>query len=157
MGIWMAWAAWKLHVSASEIAAIGGNGVEFGLRRRGETRWATVPSAPPTGIRFNPQLPVPTLGAIGDSALVDICGYGGQALSHAPTLTAEWAHLLPPDAQSRGSAIVHPVQGVVDPEAVRATGITPIINLAILDERGSAAPIGRGFYIVPLTLFETGE
>ncbi|MFX8581883.1 DUF1116 domain-containing protein, partial [Acinetobacter baumannii] len=37
LGIWMAWAAWKLHTSASEIAAIGGNGIEFGLRRRGET------------------------------------------------------------------------------------------------------------------------
>lgn len=157
LGIWMAWAAWKLHVSANEIAAIGGNGIEFGLRRRGETRWATVPCAPPTGPRFNPQQQAPALGAIGDSALVDICGFGGQALSHAPVLTAEWEQLLPLDAKSRSSAIVHPERGTVDADAVRATGVSPIINLAILDERGSAAPIGRGFYIVPLTLFETGE
>lgn len=157
LGVWMAWAAWKLHVSANEIASIGGNGVEFGLRRRGETHWMTAPCGPPTGPRFNPQQSAPALGAIGDSALVDICGFGGQALSHAPTLAAEWAHLLPPGAQSRASAIVHPELGTVDPDAVRATGVTPIINLAILDERGSAAPIGRGFYIVPPTLFGTGD
>lgn len=157
LGIWMAWAAWKLHTSASEIVAIGGNGIEFGLRRRGETRWATVPCAPPTGIRFNPQQTAPALGAIGDSALVDVCGFGGQALNHAPVLTAEWADLLPPDAQSRSSAITHRDRGVVDAEAVRATGIMPMINLAILDERGAAAPIGRGFYIVPPTLFAIGD
>lgn len=157
LGVWMAWAGWTLRVSANEIAAIGGNGIDFGLRRRGATRWAAMPCASPTGNRFNPQQQAPALGAIGDSALVDTSGFGGQALNHAPTLTAEWAHLLPPDAQSRASAILHPEWGTVDAEAVRATGVTPIINLAILDERGSAAPIGRGFYIVPLMLFETGE
>lgn len=157
LGIWMAWAAWKLHTSASEIVAIGGNGIEFGLRWRGETHWAAVPCAPPTGIRFNPQQTAPALGAIGDSALVDVCGFGGQALGSAPTLTAEWADLLPADAQSRGSAIIHRDRGVIDPDAVRATGVMPIINLAILDERGAAGPIGRGFYIVPPTLFGTGD
>lgn len=157
LGIWMAWAAWKLQASASEIVAIGGNGIEFGLRRRGTTRWATVPCAPPTGIRFNSQQEAPALGAIGDSALVDVCGFGGQALNHAPMLAAEWAHLLPPDAQTRGCAIIHRDRGVIDLEAVRATGVMPIINLAILDERGAAAPIGRGFYIVPPTLFGTGD
>lgn len=157
LGIWMAWAAWKLDTSASEIVAIGGNGIEFGLRRRGEARWATVSCAPPTGIRFNAQQVVPALGAIGDSALVDVCGFGGQALNHAPTLAAEWAGLLPPDALSRGNAIIHLDRGVIDPEAVRATGVMPIINLAILDERGAAAPIGRGFYIVPPTLFGIGD
>ncbi len=156
LGIWMAWAAWKLHTSASEVVAIGGNGIEFGLRRRGETHWVTVPSTPPTGIRFDPQHAAPPLGAIGDSALVDVCGFGGQALNHAPALTSEWAHLLPLDAQSRGCAIIHRDRGVIDTDAVRATGVTPIINLAILDERGAAAPIGRGFYIVPRSLFGIG-
>ncbi len=157
LGIWMAWAAWKLHTSASEIVAIGGNGIEFGLRRHGETSWSTVSCAPPTGIRFNPQQTAPALGAIGDSALVDVCGFGGQALSHAPVLAAEWAHLLPPDAQSRASVIINGGRRVIDTDVVRATGVTPIINLAILDERGAAAPIGRGFYIVPPSLFGTGD
>lgn len=157
LGIWMAWASWKLEVSRSAIAAIGGNGLDFGLRWRGRGEWNAVPATPSTGKLFAPDKAGQALGAIGDSAVVDACGFGGQALRHAPVLAEEWAASLPAGALERASLVLDPASGVVDPERVRAHGVVPLINLAILDRDGAAAPIGRGFYCPPLTLFERGE
>jgi hypothetical protein len=45
----------------------------------------------------------------------------------------------------------------VDVSRVIETGTGPIINLAIVDREGAAAPIGRGIYLVPAGLFKTGN
>lgn len=157
LGIWMAWAGWKLRTSHATIGAIGGNGIEFGWRRANETTWRTTPAPPPNGKYFQPDRAANALGAIGDSAIVDICGFGGQSIGHAPLLLAEWSHALPRDVEERRTRIVDPATGIVDPALIRSTGISPIINLAILDKDGAASPIGRGCYIPALTLFATGE
>lgn len=157
LGIWMAWAGWKLRACNAGIGAIGGNGLEFGWRPHNQSVWRTTPAVPPVGKYFQPDRAANALGAIGDSAIVDICGFGGQALSSAPVLLQEWAHALPSDLQARRKRIVDPDSGIVDVAAIRATGVGPIINLAILDKDGAGSPIGRGFYVAPNTLFETGE
>ena len=157
LGVWMAWAAWKLHASASPIAAIGGNGLEFGWRPRGADAWRTIEATPPRGKFFQPGRADHALGAIGDSAVVDICGFGGQALSAAPMLREEWADVLPPDLAERRARIVAAATGIVDPARVVATGTGPIINLAILDRDGAGAPIGRGIFQPPPALFTTGD
>jgi hypothetical protein len=157
LSIWMAWCAWKIRSSGSPIAAIGGNGIEFGLRVRGEQTWKTVPATAPTGTLFQPERAAQALGAIGDSALVDACGFGGQALRHAPTLAEEWRAVLPADALTRPERILDPVLGIVDPALVRASNTVPIINLAILDRAGAGSPIGRGVYYPPISLFDTGD
>jgi hypothetical protein len=157
LGLWMAWCAWKIHSSGSRIAAIGGNGIEFGLRFRGEQAWKTVPATAPAGTLFQPERASQALGAIGDSALVDVCGFGGQALRHAPTLAEEWRAILPVDALARPTRFLDPVLGIVDPALVRASNTVPIINLAILDRAGAGSPIGRGIYYPPISLFDTGD
>ena len=128
-----------------------------GWRPHNQSEWRTTPAVPPVGKYFQPDRAANALGAIGDSAIVDISGFGGQALSSAPVLLQEWAHALPSDLQARRKRIVDPNSGIVDVAAIRATGVGPIINLAILDKDGAGSPIGRGFYVAPNTLFETGE
>lgn len=157
LGVFMAWAAWKLHTSAAPIAAIGGNGLQFGWRPRDAAAWRTLDAAPPQGKYFQPDRADHALGAIGDSAVVDICGFGGQALQAAKVLREEWAHVLPPDLAARRERIIAAATGIVDPARVVATGTGPIINLAILDRHGAGAPIGRGIFIAPPALFTTGD
>lgn len=155
--LWMAWSLWTVKASGGEIAAIGGNGDEFGVRLRTDGRWKTAPAQVPIGHYFKPEMQHLALGAIGDSALVDICGYGGQALAHAPVLMKEWAARLPADALSRPARIVDPVLGMVQRERVVATETAPTIHLAILNTQGAGAPIGRGFYHPPISLFQHGD
>jgi hypothetical protein len=151
--ILMAAAAAALKASECAIAAIGGNGVDFGVRRRERRDWQQMPAEAPRGPRFAGAESYTALGAIGDSAVIDFCGLGGQALAVAPALASEWAALLPPDALSRRERLIDPRYGIVDPERVAQTELAPIINLAVLDREGSAGLIGRGFYCPPVRLF----
>lgn len=157
LGLWMAWSAWKVRVSGGAITAIGGNGNEFGWRFRNELHWRVVRAETPVGFYFQPEKTHLSLGAIGDSALIDICGFGGQAIAHAPILLKEWASALPPDVLSLRMRIVDPVSGLVDLERVRSSGTAPLIHLAILNRAGDGAPLGRGFYRPPIGLFQQGD
>ncbi|MDB5875954.1 MAG: hypothetical protein JWQ07_5396 [Ramlibacter sp.] len=157
LGIWMAWAGWKLRSSGSLIEAIGGNGLDFGWRPRGAKAWLTVPAPSPSGSIFKKDRVEFCLGAIGDSALIDICGLGGQSLRFAPNLIKEWADVLPDDVRTRHQRILDVDTGIVDVSQVIEMDTGPIINLAIVDREGAAAPIGRGVYVVPPGLFKTGS
>lgn len=157
LGIWMAWAGWKLRQSESTIEAIGGNGIDFGWRPRGSQSWRTVFAPVPSGAFFKKERAEFGLGAIGDSAVVDICGLGGQSLRFAPNLIEEWRHALPDDVRTRREHIIDPQSGIVDPARVRECGTGPIVNLAIVDRDGGGFPIGRGAYVVPPELFATGD
>jgi hypothetical protein len=116
-----------------------------------------VPAPVPTGSIFKKERAAFGLGAIGDSAIVDICGLGGQSLSFAPNLMDEWRHVLPDDVATRRDRITDPQAGIVDPARVTASRTGPIVNLAIVDRDGGGFPIGRGIYIVPPELFATGD
>jgi Protein of unknown function (DUF1116) len=149
----MAAACAALRSRRCGIEAIGGNGVEFGVRRRGEGAWHRVPGRAPSGPRFEGTATAIALAAIGDSAVIDFCGLGGQALSIAPALVTEWAGYLPADALLRRQSVIDPDTGIVDAGCVAGSGIAPLINLGILDRDGAAGLIGRGFYIPPIELF----
>jgi hypothetical protein len=149
--ILMAAAAAAMRSRSAAVEAIGGNGVDFGVRHRAEAHWRHVPADAPRGVHFQSGEASTPLAAIGDSAVVDFCGLGGQALGAAPLLAAEWQALLPQDALSRRQAIIDPQSGIVDAARVARSAQAPLINLAILD-RGGAGLIGRGFYIPPLSV-----
>jgi hypothetical protein len=152
----MAAAAAALRSSGCPIVAIGGNGVDFGIRRRGAASWSQAPAEAPRGPRLPGAEGHTALGAIGDSAVIDFCGLGGQALAAAPALAAEWAAQLPPDALSRRHELIDPRSGVVDPVRVVRSALAPLINLAVLDCAGVAGLIGRGVYCPPVSLFASG-
>ncbi len=150
----MAASAWLLR--DAPIEAAGGNGVDFGLRRRGATQWRTAPAVPPRGTLLAGADENNALGAIGDSAVIDVCGLGGQALAAAPALQQEWADSLPDYAGERRD-LFDPDTGTLDPARVLADGRPPIINLAILGRDEASGLIGRGFYPPPLSLFDLQE
>jgi hypothetical protein len=148
----MAAACAALRSRRCGIEAIGGNGCEFGVRRRDERGWRQLPAEAPRGLRFQGADAAIPLAAIGDSAAIDFCGLGGQALSAAPVLATEWSAVLPGDAMMRRQSLIDPATGIVDAARVEHTGLGPLINLAIIDRNG-AGLIGRGFYSPPAGLF----
>jgi hypothetical protein len=153
--VMMAAACWALHKHAAPILMAGGNGIEFGLRLRDTDAWRGTPATAPTGTRFPAHPAATVLGAIGDSAVLDFCGLGGQALSFAPALLEEWKEILPFDAARRRLSITDDKSGAIDPRQVHASGLAPIVHLAMLDRGGSGSLLGRGFYIPPVDLFNT--
>ena len=154
--ILMAAAAAALDHHGASLAAVGGNGCDFGVRHRGATAWRQAAAVPPLGTRFPGEDKTAALGAIGDSAVIDCCGLGGQALSAAPLLMTEWRETLPGDALTRCDAILDPVIGIVEARRVVTLGRGPLVNLAILDAAGVTGLIGRGVYEAPPALFVTG-
>ncbi|MFP1681698.1 DUF1116 domain-containing protein [Alloalcanivorax sp. C16-1] len=150
----MAASAWLLR--AAPIRAVGGNGVDFGVCPRGSSQWRTVPAAPPRGTLLPGANSNSALGAIGDSAVIDACGLGGQALSASPALLAEWADSLPGYAGERRD-LFDADTGTLDPARLLADGRPPIINLAILGRDEASGLLGRGFYQPPLSLFDFPE
>jgi hypothetical protein len=151
----MAAAAAALRTRRSAVEAIGGNGVDFGVRRRGSPGWRQLPAQAPRGVRLPGSETSVALGAIGDSAVIDFCGLGGQALSAAPQLAAEWSDVLPADALARRGQLIDPRTGLVDPDRITRGALAPLINLAIIDRDGQAGLIGRGVYAPPVGLFIT--
>ena len=149
----MAAAAASLRVHRCEIVAIGGNGVDFGVRYFDEATWRQAPAEAPRGTRLAGTDALAPLPAIGDSGVIDFCGLGGQALAQAPTLAQEWRDLLPADALTRRQDLVDPQSGIVSPRRITNTSLAPLIHLAILDRDGAAGLIGRGFYCPPVDLF----
>lgn len=154
----MAAAGWLLAGGEGEpvrgrIAGAGGNGVRFGLRVHGRDGWTSVPAQPPVGGRLPGREDATALGAIGDSAVIDFCGLGGQAMHLAPALAAEWAEWMIGDPLTRRKAVVDPGSGCVDLARLIASGTVPQVNLAILDRDGTCGLLGRGFSLPERALF----
>jgi hypothetical protein len=151
--ILMAAACWRLRRQHTGIAAVGGNGSRFGVRLHGEAHWRCGPAQAPAGTRLAGRESTPALGAIGDSAVIDFCGLGGQALACAPALREEWRALLPADLRAARDAVIDPATGLVDPARLVDGRVMPLVNLALLDRDGQHGLIGRGFYRPEPALF----
>ena len=154
LAVLMAAAMAALRNSLCRIEAIGGNGSDFGIRWRGNPVWRQTPAQPPLGSHRAGLEAVVPLPAIGDSAVIDFCGLGGQALSAAPLLAAELASALPAGALARSRDLIDPNSGIVDPARIVSGAFAPLINLAILDRDGCEGLIGRGMYSPPVSLFD---
>lgn len=149
----MAAACWRLRHATHGLAAVGGNGIDFGLRMHGDSRWYRRPATSPMGTRMPGHADTEALGAIGDSAVIDFCGLGGQALAAAPVLQDEWRSVLPGALAAQRAAVVDPATGLIDIARVAASGVAPRVDLAILDRQGTHGLIGRGVYQPDVALF----
>ena len=94
LNLWMA--AVKCIAAAGEgeessiITALGGNGVEVGLKLGGlGNRWFVAAAEPPSGGLMPGHREDDRLGAIGDSALVDALGFGAMTSVSLPRQRCE--------------------------------------------------------------------
>jgi len=166
--IWMA--ACKCMLRAAEgvpgstmVTAMGGNGRLFGLQLAGRPQeWVTVRAASPEGPRLDPSLRATASGALGDSAVVDATGFGGQAMSLSPDVMALLGEFVPrgigdlPDLLLLGEHPAFAEMGIrvgLDAARVAETGTPPVVTLSMIDASGRSGLIGRGTYRPPVELF----
>jgi hypothetical protein len=145
--------------ASSVITALGGNGVEVGLKLGGVAdRWVVADAAPPSGSLLPGYQESDRLGAIGDSALVDALGFGAMTSVSLPAAAAtsedakseDLGSLLPLRHRSFSRTGIHigmPARTIVE------LGSRPEIVLGILDRSGKGGRIGGGIYRAPLELF----
>lgn len=158
LNLWMA--AVKCIATAGEgdgssvITALGGNGIEVGLKLGGRSGdWIVAPATPPAGSLLPGYGDDDRLGAIGDSALVDAMGFGAMAevsLLRAAPASAGRAGLLPMRHDGFERSRIHigmPARAIIAEQAA------PDIVLGILDRNGRGGRIGGGIYRPPLDLF----
>jgi len=147
----------------SLVTRAGGNGERFGLCLAGAPgRWASVRALPPAG----PRLPTAAsgtaiCGAIGDSAVIDLLGFGAQRLAQAPEPLAALADVLPAGFEQLAERLMltaHPafarLRVGLDARRVIDEAASPLVGLAMLAADGRGGLVGGGLYRPPLTLFD---
>lgn len=133
------------------VVAAGGNGAQLGWKIAGDPqRWHAIAGQPPAGPRFANAGDKCFLPAIGDSAVIDACGFGAAALRHAPEMIAavrghvdgRW---FTPTASEAfiGTHPAFPSDLKLGLDVARPAPLRGIM-LAALDADGEAGLIGRG-------------
>lgn len=154
------------------VTAMARNGVEIGIRVSGlGDRWFTAPAAEVEGLYFSGYTPADANKDIGDSAIMETGGVGGMAIAAAPAIVrflgagryadalgytasmyeicaGESEQYTIPNLDFRGSPIG------IDIARVVSTGITPIINTAIVSKEAGVGMVGAGVSRAPMPMFE---
>lgn len=170
--LWMAASALLLRAAEGGslptlVTRAGGNGEVFGIALAGRPQqWFSCPADAPSGQRL-PHLAadIAITGAVGDSAVIDLLGLGGQRLALAPeplavfqpTLAGQGADVLLARARSLLQA-PQPLLADAWPLGIDAAQVVqlqtaPLVMLAMLAADGSTGFAGRGVYTPPLALF----
>ena len=168
LNFWMATArcvlAGAVGVAGSGlITAFGGNGARFGLQVSGlPGRWFTVAATPPVGNVREPYTLDSCTGAYGDSALAEGFGLGAMAQSYCPDMQALHKDFTPDDMSELPGKLLmaeHPgfpksrARVGLSARAVAETGVTPIIELGLVDKLGVDGGLGAGLYRPPAAPF----
>jgi hypothetical protein len=167
LNLWMAackcmFAAAVGIFGSSAVTAAGGNGATSGIQVAGTPgRWYTAPAAVPNG-DLGDMPDDRALGAIGDSAIVDVAGFGAMAMSYAPAQQEGLGGYMPDNGLSLPELLfrrVHPGFGDLGFRTglcacdVVASGRSPVISLGVLDVQGTAGRLGGGIYQTPMEPF----
>lgn len=145
------------------VTAFGGNGARFGLQVAGlPGRWFTAAATPPRGKIRAPHTPETCTGAYGDSALAEALGLGAMAQSYCPDMQALHADFAPGDLFELPAKLLlapHPrlpksgARVGLSARAVVEAGVTPVVELGIVDAAGTDGGLGAGLYRPPLAPF----
>lgn len=168
LNVWMAMcgllgAAAEGEAGATLVTRAGGNGRHFGYQLAGQPgRWITSP-APVIRGKVEPVYSGRSAcPALGDSALVDFMGLGGQALDAVPQLRDALADLLPADAATRpaklltGRLELFDRAAVTDAQRAITADTGPMVLLGMIDSLGQAGRIGGGCATVASSAFSDG-
>ncbi len=168
LNLWMAASRCMLSAAAgaadsSVVTAAGGNGLDFGIQLADKPgRWFTTAARAPVVPDASDATARASLGAIGDSAIVDLLGLGAMTTrTSGPQQAAPFAGLWPETAQAPAKLLsaVHPAFEHTHARLiVRATRVvdatsSPVISLGVLDKAGLQGRLGGGFYRAPAELF----
>ena len=151
------------YAHSSVVTAAGGNGIQVGLQVSGHPgKWLTAEAEAPLGdLGAFPQSRA--LGAIGDSAVVDIIGFGAMALSYAPLQRDTFRPHLPEDAEQLPNMLLANVHEAfhslkfrtgLNARTVIETNTTPIVSLGVIDREGLEGRLGGGIYRYPINIFQ---
>ncbi len=149
--------------NSSLITTAGGNGKKVGIKiSSSPDRWITSTAEPPDGSFDVDVSRARALGAIGDSALVDIYGLGAMVIHLDSTTHQKMTPYLPTDFQHLrknlpagdhiGFLGLDIKLGIMAQRVVEL-GKCPVISLGILDKEGLLGRLGGGIYKMPITLF----
>ena len=134
------------------IVKAGGNGIRFGYALSDEPKhWIEVIAPEIKGNKDKIFENEQALGTIGDSAVVDLLGLGGQILDIAEMSANNLLAYLPVDYQTRMHAFsLMPLEflgqrlGLVDLEKVKISKKAPLILLGMISKNGLHGRIGGG-------------
>jgi hypothetical protein len=156
-------AARNSHPASTLVVALAGNGVNVGIQLAGRpSHWYTAPATPPAGPAINPALDHPAAALTGDSGVIDVAGFGAQALAVAPEPAAAFAAWLPPGWQHEQAQLYagsHPcftdLHCGLDAAQVALHRTAPLAAIAMIGADGRAGLLGRGLFAAPASLFAT--
>jgi hypothetical protein len=168
LNLWMAASRSMLSAAtgtpdSSVVTAAGGNGLDFGIQLAGQPgRWFTIAADAPVVPDASEAIARSSLGAIGDSAIVDLLGLGAmttrtRGAQEAPAFAGLWPETA--QAPARLLSAMHPAFEQTHARLiVRATRVvdaasSPVISLGVLDKAGLQGRLGGGFYRAPAELF----
>ena len=170
--LWMAACACMLRSAeggepATLVTRAGGNGESFAISLAGQAgRWTTCAAESPVGPRLG-HVPdaLAIEAAIGDSAVIDMLGLGGQRLAQSPAVLEIFPDhaLMAADLQRAPPQRLLTVQHALLPDhwplgldaaMVLAHRQAPRVMLAMLARDGRGGLSGRGLYRPPVDLFE---
>lgn len=141
------------------VTAAGGNGISFGWALAGAPGvWQTTAAAAPVGPHFPNMAGRRFLPAIGDSAVIDACGFGAAALRHAPDMIAALRGHVPDSYfDATASAAFMGAHPSFPPDLklgldIDAVGPARGVMLAAIDADGEAGLVGRGISPWPTSL-----
>jgi len=168
--LWMAAASCMLRAAEGGdiptlVTRAGGNGERFAIALSSDpARWHCCDATSPQGsyVANAPKHAVP-VGAIGDSAVIDMLGLGGQRLAHAPEPLSLVNEYLPEHHDESAQSLLrvpHPaLPGFwplgLDAQRVVEQQYAPFVMLAMIAQDGFSGFLGRGIYRPPLALFES--
>ena len=167
LNLWMAASRCMLSSAAgctgsSVVIAAAGNGQDFGIQLAGKPgHWFTAPAAAPVIPGATEQALQASLGAIGDSAIVDLLGLGAMTtLGNGAQPPAGFVSIWPETALAPRKLLSAPHPGFAQTKAqlvVRAASVmdaetSPVVSLGVLDKSGLGR-VGGGFYRAPAELF----
>ncbi len=166
LNYWMAASALILAAQEQEggddrIVKVGGNGLRFGVQMAGANTWL-VADAPVIAGHPDPGHEEATaLGALGDSAVVDFVGLGGQCLDLAGLSAHKLRAFLPADYLNRQSHFLTSRlpflagrAGITDFGCVLSRDTGPLVLLGMIDEAGKRGRIGGGVATVDARLLK---
>ncbi len=166
LNYWMGVSALVLGSFANQsgqklITKVGSNGYEFGLQLSDNPGvWLTAKAPEVKGNKEQGLEDEDALGAIGDGALVDFLGLGGQVLDIAQISANNLKNFIPEDYITRMhdfSMGALPLLGgrpaITDFEKVIQTNKGPLVVLGMISKSGDKGRIGGGVAVVDAELF----